>query len=166
MITETAKNLSSNGHIEYSINTGKKGEENFRLACKLNNLQYVEATDKENIKHVDFYVLGLGVDVKGYKNAHKDGFLIVEFRNVNGNAGSCSEKSNADLLAFQFEDYFLIVRKDELLNYCRKEVKNEYVSEFKDCYKKLYTRKDRKDLMTKLHVSDLKTFNFIWKLKF
>jgi hypothetical protein len=167
MISEKAKLLSSNQHISQSIETGKSGEDMFEKACILNCIEYRKSNKDENIfDHIDFWIDGKGVDVKGYKKSHTEGYIIVEFKNVNGYSGSCSDKSKAEYIAFQFSDCFWIVRKNELLEYCRKNVIIEYVDSFADCYKKLYTRKNRKDLMTKLNLSDLKQFNFILKLKF
>tara|TARA_R110000868_G_scaffold253987_1_gene510619 strand:- start:84 stop:587 length:504 start_codon:yes stop_codon:yes gene_type:complete len=167
MITEKIKSLSSNEHIQHSIDTGKNGELNFIKACKLNGIEVIKSSDNQDIyNHIDFFIYGKGIDIKGYKKSHTQGFIIVEFKNVNGYSGSCSKESKCEWIAFQFQSCFWIVRKNELLNYCRQEVKNEYVESFNDCYKKLYTRKNRKDLMTKLSLSDLKTFNFIWKLNF
>ena len=167
MISDTAKQISSIEHIEQSLKTGISGEDNFRLACKINNIDCFESSKNENIySHIDFYILGMSVDVKGYKKSHSKGYVVVEFKNVNGYAGSCSEESKAELIAFQFDCYFLIVRKKELLEYCRKEVKIEYVNEFKDCYKKLYQRTGRKDLMTMLSINDLLLLKFVIKMYF
>jgi len=60
----------------------------------------------------------------------------------------------------------MIVRKQELLEYCRKEVELIYVTSFNECYKKLYQRTGRKDLMTMLSVNDLKSFKFLLNLHF
>lgn len=167
MISNKAKSISSTAHIEHSIKTGLTGANMFLEACKINSIEVFESTKQEDIyDHIDFWMYGKGVDVKGFKKSHQEGFIVIEFKNVNGYAGSCSADSKAEFIAFQFADCFWIVRKNELLDYCRKNVQIEYVEEFKDCYKKLYTRKGRKDLMTKLHLSDLKTFNFILKLNF
>lgn len=167
MISNKAKSISSIAHIEHSIKTGINGANMFVQACRLNSIDVFESTKKEDIfDHIDFWIYGKGVDVKGFKKSHQEGFIIIEFKNVNGYSGSCSADSKAEFIAFQFADCFWIVRKNELLEYCRKNVQIEYVEQFKDCYKKLYTRKGRKDLMTKLHLSDLKTFNFILKLNF
>lgn len=167
MISNKAKSISSIAHIEHSIKTGVTGANMFLEACKINSIDVFESTKQEDIyDHIDFWMYGKGVDVKGFKKSHQEGFIIIEFRNVNGYSGSCSADSKAEFIAFQFADCFWMVRKNELLDYCRKNVQIEYVEEFKDCYKKLYTRKGRKDLMTKLHLSDLKTFNFILKLNF
>ena len=80
-------------------------------------------------------------DIKGFKKSHQEGFIVVEFKNVQGNAGSCSDGSGCEWIAFQFENCFWIVRKEELLTYCRKNVAIEYVNDFENCYKKLYSRK-------------------------
>jgi hypothetical protein len=167
MISNIAKAMSSEEHINRSLDTGKNGEDNFKLACKLNNIDCFESDEENNIyNHIDFWILGMGVDVKGYKNSHSKGFVVVEFKNVNGYAGSCSKQSKAELIAFQFNGYFMIVRKQELLEYCRKEVELIYVTSFNECYKKLYQRTGRKDLMTMLSVNDLKSFKFLLNLHF
>jgi len=165
MISNKAKQLSSVEHIKQSYKIGNEGQQKFIDACKLNNIEVKKSTEKEDIEdHIDFWIFNKGVDVKGLKKSHTQGYIVVEFKNVLGKDGSCSEKSKAEYIAFQFEKCFYLIRKIELLNYCRKNVKIEYVNNFNECYKKLYQRKDRKDLMTKLHLSDLKEFNFILKL--
>ena len=167
MISNKAKELSSESHIERSIAVGSEGESKFILACELNNIKCTKSSKQDDIfNHVDYWIYDKGVDIKGFKQSHKEGFVVIEFKNVNGKGGSCSDQSKAEWIAFQFETCFWIVRKNELLNYCRENVQLEYVESFNDCYKKLYRRKERKDLMTKLKLSDLKTFNFIWKLNF
>lgn len=159
MISDKAKQISSKIHIEKSLYTGKKGEYNFEEICKKYDWQCKKSTKKENIyDHIDFYLFNMGVDVKGLKESHKKNEIIVEFKNVQGYSGWCSKESKAKLIAFEFINFFVLVKKIELLDYCRKNVSNEYVSNFKDCYKKLYQRKYRKDLMTKLNLNDLKTF--------
>tara|TARA_R100001509_G_C4752983_1_gene177059 strand:+ start:63 stop:566 length:504 start_codon:yes stop_codon:yes gene_type:complete len=157
MISNKAKSISSNTHIEKSLYTGKKGEYNFEEICKKYDWECRKSTQKENIySHIDFYLFNMGVDVKGLKDSHKHNEVIVEFKNVQGYSGWCSAESKAKLIAFEFLDFFVLVKKDEILDYCRKNVVKEYVQNFKDCYKKLYQRKNRKDLMTKLNLSDLK----------
>ena len=166
MISKKAIELSSNEHYTHSLNTWKNGEEAFVKACELNKIDFRKSTKEEDIKHIDFWVYDKGIDIKGYKKSHQEGFIVIEFKNVQGYAGSCSEKSSCEWIAFQFEKCFWILRKDELLSYCRKNVVLEYVDDFKNCYKKLYSRKGRNDLMTKIHISDVKEFNFIWKLSY
>lgn len=160
MISDKAKKLSSNIHIEKSIYTGSKGEYTFKQTCNKYEWSCKESTKKENIyDHIDFYLFDIPVDVKGLKESHKKNEIIVEFKNVQGKSGWCSSGSKAQLIAFEFISFFVLIKKKELLEYCRKNVMNEYVYNFKDCYKKLYTRKNRKDLMTKLKLEDIKTFN-------
>jgi|TARA_R100000084_G_C4639467_1_gene142937 hypothetical protein len=157
MISDKAKKISSQIHIEKSLFTGRKGEYNFEEICKKYEWECKKSTKKENIySHIDFYLFNMGVDVKGLKESHKKNEIIVEFKNVQGHSGWCSKESKATLIAFEFLDFFVLVKKNELLEYCRKNVFNVYVKNFKDCYKKLYQRKNRKDLMTKLNIYDLK----------
>ena len=165
MISNKAKKISSKMHIQKSLDTGKTGENNFEEVCKKYDWACKKSTEKENIySHIDFYLFNMGVDVKGFKESHKQNKVIVEFKNVQGRSGWCSKESKAELIAFEFLDFFVLVKKNELLDYCRKNVAKEYVENFKDCYKKLYQRKNRKDLMTKLNLCDLQTLKTYMEL--
>lgn len=167
MISEVAKKISSTGHIKKSLSTGIKGEELFKNAMIKNKIPFKLSSSDQNIReHIDIFMDGKGVDVKGLKKSHREGFLVIEFKNVQGKAGSCSDDSKAELIAFQMINYFIVLRKEEILDYCRANVSNEYVDSFSKAYKKLYTRNGRKDLMTKLHIEDVEKFNYILMLKY
>lgn len=165
MISNKAKKLSSKKHIEKSLFTGQKGETLFSDLCKKYDWKCIEANKSQNIyEHTDFYLFGMPVDVKGLKESHKKNEIVIEFKNVHGSAGWCSEESKAKIIAFEFIEYFALIKKDELLKYCRNNVQNIYVNKFENCYKKLYTRKNRKDLMTKLKLEDIKKFDVFIKM--
>lgn len=166
MISEYAKSISSKNHVEQSQRIGKNGEAVFETLLIKHNIPFYKSTERQNIyEHTDFFICDQPLDVKGMKKGYADGYIVIEFKNVNGKPGWCSEVSPVRYIAFQFEDCFVIVKKAELLNYCRKNVVIEYVDSFNKCYKKLYTRKGRSDLMTKLHRSDLDNFDFVITLK-
>lgn len=167
MTTEKAKSLSSEEHIRHSLNTGKKGEELFISTLKENQIPFTLSTKSQNIEdHIDVFMYGKPVDVKGLKKSHKEGYLVIEFKNVQGKAGSCSKASKAEYIAFQLTKEFLILRKEEILEFCRANVSKEYVESFNDCYLKLYTRKGRNDLMTKISLLDTKDFKYRLLLKY
>ena len=167
MITDKAKSLSSKEHIEKSYYVGSEGESMFMSACISNGVRCIAASKEDNIyNHTDFFIFdNKRVDVKGLKQAHKEGFLVVEFKNVQGKNGSCSEGSMVDYIAFQLSNCFLILRKDELLNWCRKNVENKMVDRWQDAALKLYTRNGRQDLVTKIPVNRIDEFNFTMILK-
>lgn len=166
MISNKAKELSSKGHIDKSIQVGVNGENEFKRLLLKHNIPFTSSTDDENMKsHIDYFIWGKPVDVKGLKKSHLDGFIVVEFKNVQGRHGWCSKDSPIEYVAFQFKNGFVILKKDEILEYCRNNVSNEYVNDFKDAYKKMYTRSGRKDLMTKLHLDDIDKMEFAVILK-
>lgn len=166
MISDIAKSISSEEHINRSLNVGRIGEELFIEKLIKHNIPFETSNKEQNIKeHTDIFIWGKGVDVKGFKKSHEEGFIVIEFKNVQGRSGWCSEQSPIEFVAFQMKDCFLVLRKDEILQYCRNNVKIEYVTEFKDAYKKLYTRKGRKDLMTKLSIEDIENLEFVLVLK-
>lgn len=169
MVSDKAKYISSKEHIEKSYKTGNLGESRFQNALELNGINYTKSSKEDNIKgHIDFYVNNRGVDVKGFKDSHSKGFVVIEFKNVQGNAGWCSDESKAEYIAFEMIDYFIMVKNKELLDYCRANVCNEYSDKFDlvGCYKKLYSRKNRSDLMTVLKTKDLFNLNFVLLLRY
>lgn len=168
MISDKAKSISSSKHIDNSINTGLNGESNFISAANKSGLTCVKSSKKDDIfNHIDFYLNGVAVDVKGYKNSHSLGYVVIEFKNVNGKNGWCSDSSKAELIAFEFMYDFILVRNKELLEFCRRTVENVFIEKFDsaDLYKKLYTRNNRKDLMTTIKRLDLTAFRYVIKLK-
>ena len=166
MISEAAKSISSKEHINKSLTIGKNGESMFVEMLKKHNIPYQLSTKEQNIKeHTDIFVYNKRVDVKGLKKSHIHGEIVIEFKNVQGRSGWCSKESPVEYVAFQMPKCFVILRKDEILEYCRKNVELTYVDKFEDAYKKLYTRKNRKDLMTKLNLDDIEKLGFALVLK-
>jgi len=152
MISQKAKDMCKAETVERTQKIGEDGENNFVLACRKNKIPVNESSEYNNIhRHVDFYIFGdVAVDVKGYKNSHEEGFPAIEFKNVNGKAGWCSKESDAQLIAFQVKDYFLIFRREEILQYCSKVVKKVYVDHWEMAYRHLYRRDGRQDVITRL----------------
>ena len=69
-----------------------------------------------------------------------------------------------DVYAFEAGG-FSVVNRDELAFFCEKHVRKEVAKNKGDAYLKLYTRKDRKDVITKLYLSDIQTLKSyrVWK---
>jgi len=103
-----------------------------------------------------------GVDVKGNNLPDE---IWCEFRNVNGNPGWMY--GGANIIAFDMpeEGGFSVVNRDDLRLYCEQNVNDETVSNRRDAYKKRYTRKDRKDVITIIDLNDLKLISSyrVWK---
>ena len=94
-----------------------------------------------------------GVDVKGNNLPDE---IWCEFKNVAGNPGWMY--GGAKIIAFDMpeEGGFSIVDREDLVDYCEANVEDVFVSHKRDSYKKKYTRKDRKDVITTLSLNDLK----------
>lgn len=101
----------------------------------------------------------LKVDVKGIKkinrkdSATNEFFHYIELRNVHGNVGWLYGK--ADLFAFETEDYWVMVKKEDLQIYVANTVTKEKVEKAKDSLYKFYQRKGWKDLITMVKTIDL-----------
>jgi hypothetical protein len=152
--------MVSNYRRRYSAQQGKIAHERFVAACEFNkNYKTRRASRKEDIyDHIDVWVMKpngkeYGVDVKGGNHPNT---IWVEFKNVRGNDGWLYGK--ADYIAFDMpeEGGFSVVPREGLLKYAEENVEKTFVGK-DNAYKKLYQRKDRKDVITKLHLSDIKT---------
>ena len=73
-------------------------------------------------KHVDCIWKGYHVDVKGLKKSHRDGYVLVEFKTVDGRPGWGATGSSADLIAFQFPEGFYVVSRDDLYKLAQDKV--------------------------------------------
>jgi hypothetical protein len=148
--------MVSNQRKIASINMGSLSENRFYQAMEKRGYRCLK-TDKETDihQHIDFFIVGkkknVTVDVKGnnYRNS-----IWIEFKNVTGKPGWIY--GNADYIVFDFTDlqYFIFVDREELLQYCTENVKKE-ITTLEHCTRKLYTRTDRKDLLTRLELTDL-----------
>tara|TARA_S200002703_G_scaffold23811_1_gene20680 strand:- start:3359 stop:3850 length:492 start_codon:yes stop_codon:yes gene_type:complete len=143
----------------YSMAAGRHAERRFVDACEKLGMTVTKSTQQEDrFDHVDFW-LGYngrpcgGVDVKGNNLPDE---IWCEFKNISGNKGWMYGK--AAVIAFDMpeEGGFCIVDRQQLADYCERETSEEQVKNKRDAYKKRYTRKDRKDCITKLHLKDLK----------
>ena len=117
-------------------------------------LTYERSTQKDDwYKHIDCYVNGYGVDVKG--NRHLE-TIWLEIKNVNGNKGWL--QGDAFYIAMYIIELkkFSIYKRLDLLNYIKTNTK-EYTESKKD-YNKFYTRKKwgKKDILVKYKYDDLK----------
>lgn len=70
-----------------------------------------ESTLEEDKRHIDCFWDGKKVDVKGFKPSHQNGYVVVEVINGYGYAGWCSLQSEAEAIAFQFSDHFMVIDK-------------------------------------------------------
>lgn len=63
---------------------------------------------QEDFRHIDCWLNGESIDVKGWRSCQQEGYVLVEFTNVAGRDGWCSANS-ADKIAFYFPEGFYVV---------------------------------------------------------
>ena len=110
------------------------------------------------------------IDVKGLKRTARSDKnfnqeeIWVELQNVRGRKGWLRGK--ADYIAFEHEDYFLIVNRQELLDWCKKKIKiSSFVSNPRQALYRLYQRKNRKDIISIIKTEDFKKDIRTWKIR-
>ena len=117
--------------------------------------------------HIDYWLAfnekgKWGVDVKGNKLPDA---ICVEMKNVGGNPGWLH--GGAKIIAFDMpeEHGFSVVDRLELREWVDQNVELEVVQDKKDAYRKLYTRKDRQDVITKVILQDIRSLESyrVWK---
>jgi hypothetical protein len=167
-------NNYNNARIE-SQNYGHKVEEIFYQYAIKNGTKIRHASEHENMKkHIDFFLTSkdgkeYSVDVKGMKkiNRHdqsrQDEWLFIEFKNVLGNNGWLY--GHADYIAFETSVSFIFVLRTDLISICDKLVdKTSIAHSSQDCAYRVYTRKDRRDLVSMIKLSDIpKELTKVWR---
>lgn len=134
---------------------GMEAENLFVKVMKSLGHKVEKATVKQDIySHIDYFVDGHSVDVKGNRSNDK---VWLEVTNVKGCDGWL--KGEAEFIAFHFadDDCFKIFYREDLLTFVSENV-IETTSTKPPEYMKWYTRSDwdRKDLITKVRYSDIK----------
>jgi hypothetical protein len=109
VISKKAQNKSSQGFTKASYHSWKDSESLFEEITGA-----APTTRLHNLQHVDFVWGKWCVDVKGFKKSQREGYVLVEFLNVQGRAGWASKDAKSTHIAFQMEDHFLIVGKNAL----------------------------------------------------
>ena len=126
--------------LDLCAKDGKYFEKLFKEKVLFNKLKWKEATKEEDwYKHIDCYVNGYGVDVKG--NRHLE-TIWLEHTNVNGNKGWL--RGDAKYIAMHIEelDCFSIYNRSELLEFVEGNVKDKTTN--KKDYLKFYNGKKNK----------------------
>jgi hypothetical protein len=157
MISNKAKNMSSVGHINKSINVGQEGQQRFYDSCRAAGKAIKKTSQYDDIQnHTDFVVDGIGFDVKGLKQTQKEGKILLEITNVQGKMGWCNDLNKPEWIAFDFGAFFLCAKNKDLFNYANEYCKlHEVVTSVKDALHKGYQRRGRQDLMTIIYMSSV-----------
>ena len=157
-----------------SLELGEGAENLFIVLAVRLGWKVSASSSEENIHdHWDYLIekeaLSYKVEVKSKKRIQRGedrsqhDFVWVELQNVRGETGWLFGK--ADLIAFEKEKTFLIVKKPDLLKTVNKKVNLvEKVKSPKDALYKIYKREGRKDKLTLLPMKDIEDIKFMeWK---
>ena len=146
---------------------GNQAEQKFRnLALEL-GWEVVESTlESDRYEHIDFVITwgdpmnedhpaaSYSVDVKAQNTAEKGEETWVEIRNTEGGPGWLY--GEADLIAFDQGDTFLVVERVTLKDWIEANVEKVYVDRATQAFMKIYTRQDKKDMITLVKTFHLK----------
>lgn len=156
MISNRAKGLSGANHVARSMKVGDESTHRYHDSCLSAGLTIKKTKKQQDIGHVDFVINGETVDLKGIKNSHREGKVLLEFYNVQGKTGWCNENGTPLWVAFDFGAFFLHVKNIDLYNLAKKKCDlRDKVYKVDECLHKGYTRRGRKDLMSMVLLQDV-----------
>jgi len=157
------------------IESGLGAEQIFDQIAESKNLEVKNARRRENIhKHIDKYITQesetWSVDIKARKKTSRsdssaqDDWIWIEFQNVKGNNGWLY--GEADNIAFETQDSFVIVDRNSLVDYVEnavdmgKPVRKSFLAKYKT-----YRRAGRNDLLTMVELSKIveNCNHFVWE---
>jgi len=144
--------MSKIARMPYSFREGKIVERRWSAAVPVS----VKSSREDDMhKHIDYYIdMGTheySVDVKGNNAPYE---IWLEIKNVIGKNGWLY--GDATHIAFDMPEMngFVLVETKLLREYVSKNVKKEFVNKG-NAYKKLYNRRERKDVITYITITDL-----------
>ena len=148
-------------NMELGLKTESLFEE---IAKKENFIVRKSSLSEDRFKHIDFFLeqdhFKYSVDVKARKKTNRDDAKVndewtwIEFKNVLGRKGWLY--GEADYIAFERADDFLMVNRENLVKFCEDKVDLEtMVSRAYQAEYKVYQRQGRRDLITRVRMDDL-----------
>jgi hypothetical protein len=159
-----------------SLELGRRAEDSFARLAIQHGFKVMASSGKENKdEHIDYIIERNGkskkVDVKSLKRKSRgdkelqDEFLWIELHSVRKNNKGWLYDGKADLIAFELSKSFRLVERLELIKLVEKLVDFEAkVISSRDALYKVYSRKDRYDLLTMIRSEDLlKIKNVDWE---
>ena len=148
---------------------GSKSERLFIGLASKRGFEVKHSSPQQNkIQKIDFYLtkndVTKGFDVKARKKLsashqnYNDDWMWVEFKNADGFKGWLY--GEADYIAFEKKDYYLIVDRISLLNFSLKAVdfSKEFARFSEDAKYRLYNRRDSEEIAL-VKTSDVKKIN-------
>ena len=157
------------------LQTGLGAEQLFDQIAESKSLEIKNAKRRENMqKHIDKYVTDdvgtWSVDIKARKKTSRsnsqaqDDWIWIEFQNVRGNAGWLY--GEADRIAFETQDNFIIVDRSSLIDYVENVVDmGKSVKYSSQAQYRTYRRAGGNDLLTMVELSEIKKNckHFVWE---
>lgn len=158
--------VNTSKHVTRScLARGRDFESRARSVLEANGYVTSDSTKVEDIyHHIDFWAVGsdgcrYGFDAKSMKRLSRSGavqdeWAFVEWRNVVGRPGWLVEGS--DMLIFERSSTLQIVRRSDLLEFCRLRVNRDlWVDRSCDAKYCMYNRSGRKDAISLFRFDDL-----------
>ena len=133
---------------------GEYFEELFKQKVEAKGLVYKKSTQQDDwYRHIDCYVNGYGVDIKGNRHFEK---IWLEYTNVNGNNGWLRGQALYIAMHISELNAFSIYFREELLKFVESNVQDETTNPLD--YFKFYTRRkwEKKDMIVKVRYNDIK----------
>jgi len=145
-------------------------EQKFLQSCKNKNFTVTHSSKHEDIyEHWDFKVNSSTVDVKALKRINRSDSMFstdytwVELQNVRGNTGWLF--GEADYIAFEQIDHFLIVKRRDLIDFCQNKIQDQFVPKASEALYKKYQRNNRQDIISLISLKDLANNTKVWRQK-
>lgn len=144
--------------LEYVIKF-KKSEYEFGQSMTDRGIITYSSREQDMIEHWDVQVNDIKYDVKSIKKINRNDEVVnenihwIELKNVNGKLGWLYVGLSTHIV-FELEDYWVIVLKTKLQEFIAEKCKDKIKCDKPSLYK-LYTRKDRKDMITLVKTIDL-----------
>lgn len=137
----------------YSFKEGADTENKFQELLQSKGYEVIKSTKKQDIHdHIDFYVNGYGIDVKGRRYTQT---IWLEIQNVKGEDGWLKGKAKYIVLDILDLQEFVFFYREDLLKYVQQF---EELTDNKKDYLKWYSRKkwNRYDKIIKVKYSHIK----------
>jgi len=155
--------------FKQSWDRGQKLEDEFFELVKIRDPNARRATPKEQYRHIDFVTYFGTIDVKSKKRIgradgeEQDTIVWLEYKNVQGKEGWLV--SEVDILAFERDDDFILVRRGILHDMANSLCNlKDMVDKTSDALYKGYTRKGREDLITQVKMRDIMNIEHrVWR---
>lgn len=156
-----------------SLELGQRAEDSFARLAIQHGFKVTPSSEKGNIdEHFDYVIERNGkshkVDVKSIKRKSRgdkdvqDEFLWIELHSVRKNNKGWLYAGKADLIAFELKKSFRLVERLALIKLVEKMVDFEVkVTSANEALYKVYSRKDRPDLLTMIKSEDLMKVKYV-----